>query len=107
MAIVVRIHDVFSVDDDDLGRTSLVKHSIDVGNARPIKLAPRRLPYAKREFVEKEIQHMLKHKLIQESYSPWVSPVVLVEQGVSQSRKTRLVVDYRKLNDVTRKDCFH
>ena len=94
------------MNDDDLGRTSLVSHSIDVGNARPIKLAPRRLPHAKREFVEKEIQHMLKHNLIRESYSPWASPVVLVEKGEGESRKTRLVVDYRKLNDVTRKDSF-
>jgi hypothetical protein len=99
-------HDVFSVGENDLGRTSLVKHSIDVGNARPIKLAPRRLPLAKKEIVDREIRHLLKNKLIQESYSPWAAPIVLVEQGEGLTRKTRLVVDYRKLNDVTRKDSF-
>lgn len=34
---------VFSVSDAILGRTHLTLHEIDIGDARPIKMAPRRV----------------------------------------------------------------
>ena len=43
---------VFAVDDDDLGRTGLVKHTINVGDAKPVKQAPRRQAIAKRQLEE-------------------------------------------------------
>jgi hypothetical protein len=41
--------------------------------------------------------------LIEESKGPWSSPVVLVRK---KNRDLRLCVDYRKLNNVTKRDCF-
>ncbi len=41
--------DVFSSGPTDMGRTGLVKHTIDTGDQRPVKLPPRRLPIAKQE----------------------------------------------------------
>lgn len=35
-------HDVFAFSDDQLGRTSLVQHTIDTGDAMPIKQRPYR-----------------------------------------------------------------
>ena len=46
---------------------------------------------------------MLKNKLIQPSESPWASSVVLVRK---KNSKLRFCVDYRKLNSVTRRDCY-
>ena len=43
--LLLRFEDVFSRDSTDLGRTDLIKHTIDNGDARPIKMAPRRLPF--------------------------------------------------------------
>ena len=37
--------DVFTLTDEELGETDFVSHSIDTGDARPIKALPRRLPY--------------------------------------------------------------
>ena len=46
---------------------------------------------------------MLDNKLIQESSSPWVSPVISVAK---KNGKKRFCVDYRKLNTVTKKDQY-
>ena len=35
--LLIKYQTVFAVNDEDLGRTNLVKHTINVGNAKPIK----------------------------------------------------------------------
>jgi hypothetical protein len=37
---------LLALDDDVLGRTSLVTHRINMGDSPPIKQQPRRLPFA-------------------------------------------------------------
>ena len=41
--------DVFTLTDEELGETDLVSHSIDIGDAKPVKTLPRRLPYTLRK----------------------------------------------------------
>ena len=41
--------------------------------------------------------------IIQRSNSPWASPIVLVTK---KDGTTRFYVDYRKLNEVTKKDAY-
>ena len=40
---------MLSVSDDDLGRITIVKHQIDIGDATPVRQPPRRLPFHQRE----------------------------------------------------------
>ena len=54
-------------------------------------------------FIKEEIQRLLKAGLIVPSSSQWTSPVVVVEK---KNGKKRLCIDYRKLNNVTKKDCY-
>lgn len=91
------------VCDGITGQTDLVKHSINTGNCTPIKQKPRRVPLAKREEVQKLIDEMLLEGVIEESCSPWSSPVVIVKKKDGSSR---FCVDYRKLNAATKKDSY-
>lgn len=95
--------DVFVGPDGKLGRTSQVKHTIDTGDSVPIRQAPRRLPLAKTEIMKEEVNRMLDAGVIIPSNSPWASPIVLVNKS---DGSTRFCVDYRLLNEVTRKDAY-
>ena len=95
--------DIISKDSNDLGSTDLVYHKINTGDAVPIKQAPRRVPIHLRETVNKEISKMEKQGIIKHSISPWASPIVLVKKP---DGSIRFCVDYRKLNDVTKKDAY-
>ncbi|XP_062588198.1 uncharacterized protein LOC134249845 [Saccostrea cucullata] len=102
-SVLVHYSDVFIEPGGSLGRTDLVKHTINTGDARPIKLPPRRLPIHQKKVAEQEIDKMLKEDVIEPSNSPWAAPIVLVKK---RDGTTRFCVDYRKLNSVTKKDAY-
>ena len=95
--------DVFAKSDDDLGRTSYVKHTVRTGNATPKREPPRRQPIARRAAEREHIGKMLAAGIIEPSTSPWASGIVLVPK---KDGKIRFCVDYRKLNSVTIRDSY-
>ena len=101
--LLVEFQDVFSKGPHDLGGTSVVTHEIDVGDAKPIRQHPRRLPFKQREEVAQMTKEMKEQGVIEESNSPWSSPVVLVRK---KDGTQRFCVDYRKLNSITKKDSY-
>jgi hypothetical protein len=94
---------LFAWKPDDFGRTLIVTHCIDTGDAVLIKQRFYRTSYQNQIFIKEEIQRLLEVGLITPSKSQWTSPVVVVEK---KNSKKRLCVDYRKLNKVTKKDCY-
>ncbi len=58
--------------------------------------------------VKKQIAEMLDQGIIQHSISPWSSPVWVVPRKLDASgkQKWRVVIDYRKLNEVTVDDKY-
>jgi len=103
LALLMEYSDVFSLSSSGLGRTTVTKHHINTGDAQPVHLLPRRIPQARREEVKRLIHEMLDQGAIQHSDSPWSSPVVLVKK---KDGSTRFCIDYRKVNEVTRKDAY-
>jgi len=76
--LFLQYRDVFDVDDGVKGRSNIVRHKIDTGDAKPIRQPPRRLPLAKREEAGRILKEMSAEGVIETSNSPWASPVVLV-----------------------------
>ena len=99
--LLTKFESILSDREDDLGRTHLVYHKIDTGDAVPIRQSARRLPYFQREEVRKTIEDMLKRGIIEPSSSAWSSPVVLVKK---KDGSTRFCIDFRKVNAVTTRD---
>ena len=103
LQLLLKHQEVFAKSKHDLGRTDLVQHDIDTGDHRPIKQAPRRIPLNKRAVAEQEVQLMLENGIIEPSISAWSSQIVLVEK---KDHSMRFCVDYRALNEVTKKDSY-
>ena len=101
--VLLDLEPVFKHPDEKLGRTDLVYHKIDVEGHRPIKQRTRRLPVHKHAEVKKLLGEMLDQGIITPSDSPWASPIVLVTK---KDGTTRFCIDYRLLNDITRKDAY-
>ena len=80
-----------------------MRMEIDTGDARPIKQAPRRMPFTVRQEVAKQLKSMQQNRVVQPSHSPWSSPVVMVRK---KDGSHRFCVDYRGLNAVTKADTF-
>ena len=86
-----------------VGRTNAAVHLINTVTKEPIKQAPRRIAEKKKEVVKEEVLRMLELKVVRGSNSPWSSPIVLVTK---KDGTVRFCVDYRKLNEVTKKDAY-
>ena len=102
-SLLLSCSDVFPDDDDDLGHTHFLQHSINTGSAPPIRQPPRRVPKHKQQEARQLIQSMLDRNIIAKSHSPWSSPIILVQK---KDGSLRFCVDYRKVNEVTRKDAY-
>ena len=100
--LLVNYVDVFASTDKDIGRTNITKHTIDTGNAKPIKQRPRRLPIHKQGEVDKLID-MIAKDIIESSSSPWSSPITL---ATKKDGSSRFCLDFRSLNEYTVKDAY-
>ena len=92
-----------STADGKVGSTDLVRHTIDTGNASPIKTPYRPPAFAKRAIIDENLDQMLKNGVIEPSNSPWSSPVVLANK---KDGSARFCIDLRRLNNITKKDAY-
>ena len=87
--------------------TDIVEHRVITGDARPVRKAQYRVPYAVREEMEGLVRTMLKKGVIEPSTSPWSTPAILVPKKSPDGRpKYRFCVDCRALNKITQFDTY-
>ena len=92
--------EAFSKNNEDIGRTKLVKMDIDTGDSPPVSSRPYTLPYY--EWVQREIESLEHASVTTKSMSKWASPIVVVpkKSAPGEPPKRRLYVDFRKVNDL-------
>ena len=88
----------------DIGRCKIAKHRIEVEpDAIPHREGARRMSPEKAEKANNEVQNLLALGMIQPSFSPWASGIVMVKK---KGGELRFCCDFRPLNDVTIKDAY-
>jgi hypothetical protein len=93
----------FSFGEWDLGCTNLIRHEIDTGDAKPCRQRLRRQPPSHDLIIKEQIDTLLQQGVIEPAQSPWASNVVIVKK---KDGKFRMCIDYRSVNDLTRKDSY-
>ena len=94
--------EAFSKNNEDIGRTKLVKMDIDTGDSPRVSSRPYTLPLKHYEWVQREIESLEHAGVITKSMSNWASPIVVVPKKSSPGEppKRRLCVDFRKVNEL-------
>ena len=93
--------DIFGDSVSQLGKATEVEHEINLSTDTPIKLRSYRHSPKEKQIIREQVKEMLEAGVIEESYSPYSFPVVLVKK---KNGKYRFCIDYRKLNEITIKD---
>lgn len=80
-----------------------VKHEIDTGDSKPINIAHYPLAKQHRDEQDRQVRQLLSKRLVRPSASPWGFPVLFVPKP---DGTWRMCIDYRLLNNVTKKDGY-
>ena len=76
--LLAKDHDIFALEDGEMGCTKATKHKIKVMDPEPFKERPRNIPSGLLEEVKDHLDHMLDVGVIKPSKSVWSNAVVLV-----------------------------
>lgn len=99
--LISEFSDIFYHKGDDLSFTNDVKHNIPTGDSGPVYSRAYRYPEIHRDEVNRQIKEMLEQGIITSSSSPYNAPIWIVP-----NKEWRIVIDYRKLNAVTKEDKY-
>ena len=89
--LLINNQDLFVGLEGLVSQTNAAEHSIDTGDARPIKARNYRMSEKGHKVVEHECEQMLTKGVIRESFSPWSSPVVLVQKKSGEVRLCEII----------------
>lgn len=101
LELINKYRRVFAKNLGEMGCTEKAKMTITVTKDEIIKYMPYRMAATERDHVNRIITDLLNANIVQESESPFSSPILLVSKP---NGKKRLCIDYRKLNAITQKD---
>lgn len=106
--ILRRFKSLFFQEGDKLTSTMRIHHEIRTTTDEQINAKLYRYPPQHEAEVRRQIKEMEEQGIIRKSRSRYSSPLIVVPKKIDNSGKPkyRLVVDYRKLNEVTIDDKF-
>ena len=78
--LLAEYHDIFTLEDGEMGRTEAAEHKIEVPDPKPFKERLRNIPSGLLAVVKDHLDHMLNVDAIKPSKSAWSNAVVLVQK---------------------------
>lgn len=94
----------FAPKTGKLNKTHLVEHVLDTGDAKPVRMKQHPMSPYKQELAMKEIDRMIERDIIERvNFSSWLNPILCVPKP---NGTTRVVLDARGLNNVTKKNSY-
>ena len=89
--LLAKYHDIFALEDGEMGCTEATEHKIKVTDPKPFKERLRNNPSGLFEEVKDLLDHMLDVGVIKFSKSAWINAVVLVQK---KDRGLRFCIDF-------------
>ena len=108
IALVKEYADIFGEKGKkEVGETDLVEFEITLKEgAKPVRQKVRPLNPHQKESLKKQMETWKKEEIIEESISPWASPMVPAKKAGGAPGEIRWAIDYRALNSVTIADSY-
>ena len=90
---------IFAKDKYDVGTVKNYEAFIDLQVDKYCYKRPYRCSLEDKAEIEKQVAQLLKHNLIEESYSPFAAPVTLAYKR-DEGKRSRLCIDFRDINKI-------
>mmetsp|Transcript_17599 Transcript_17599/g.22837 ORF Transcript_17599/g.22837 Transcript_17599/m.22837 type:complete len:225 (+) Transcript_17599:323-997(+) len=91
------------LDEEPIPTVEGVSIAIDTGTSQPVYGRTYRKSPEEKKIIKEHVEKMLKQKIIQPSESEWNSPILLTKK---KNSSWRFCIDFRRINDLTKKDNY-
>ena len=95
MNLLAEYHDIFALEDGEMGCTEAAEHKIEVTDQKPFKERPGNIPSGLLDEVKDHLNHMLDVGAIKPNKSAWSNVMVLVWK---RDGGLQFCIDFRRLN---------
>ena len=96
--LLLAYQDVFARHEADIGRTTLITHDVDTGDAKPVAQPVRRQSPEEHAAMVEIVETLHKCGIIQPSKSQWAANIRMARK---KDHRWRMCIDYRDLNKRT------
>ena len=103
LALINEYRDLIARNMAQLGCSNALEMNIETEDGKTVCYRPYRLSYSEREQTKYLIKEMKEAGIVEDSCSPYASPMLLVRKA---SGEIRMCVDFRALNKLTVKDHY-
>lgn len=105
--IILKYQDIFSLPNDRLSTNNFYSQNIELKDRVPVYIPNYKNIHSQNDEMQNQIQKMVDDGIIEPSVSPYNSPILLVpKKSDNNTKKWRLVVDFRQLNKKVLADKF-
>jgi len=106
--LICQSADRFHLPTETLGATGVISHRIVTTDQIPVHVKQYRFPPVHKSEIDKQTMSLLKDGVIEQSLSPYNSPIWIVpkKEDSHGNKRWRMVIDYRRLNEKTVGDAY-